>query len=345
MLMPGQKMLAVQDVNGNPQYVPAHGSEGDYRYGFNGMEKDDEVKGEGNSYTTEFRQYDPRIGRWLSLDPLMSKFPWMSPYVAFDNNPIYYTDPYGLESGTKVEGGDDGEPVIKGSGSESDDNGGVSNSPSPVSDSDKAGFNAMMKLIDPGSDPLDKGANYDKLKDANYYLSNEDLTELINNSSSSFIKANKKELLQIKNINVVDGIMTISTKDNAKIEIEGTGTDGKPHSLYISQGAKVDMTGLTIKSVTTIGKASANANAKTVTLTYLQVTGSVKFSNLQGDYSVTLYKETFTTTIETFTNIGDKGDWSYKYVKVASVLHNSGVGGFYKAMSMGANTKQKTTWK
>jgi RHS repeat-associated protein len=72
-----------------------------YRYAYNGMEKDNEVKGNGNSYTTEFRQYDPRLGRWLSLDPLMMSFPWMSPYVAFDNNPVYYVDPYGLESGNK----------------------------------------------------------------------------------------------------------------------------------------------------------------------------------------------------------------------------------------------------
>jgi len=73
-----------------------------YLYGFNGMEKDTEVKG-GNSshYTTPFRQYDPRIGRWMSLDPLMAKFPHMSPYVAFDNNPIYFSDPWGLEPGNK----------------------------------------------------------------------------------------------------------------------------------------------------------------------------------------------------------------------------------------------------
>ncbi len=68
-----------------------------YRYGYNGMEMDNEVKGNGNSYTTEFRQYDPRLGRWLSLDPLMHQFPWMSPYVAFNNNPVYFTDPLGLE--------------------------------------------------------------------------------------------------------------------------------------------------------------------------------------------------------------------------------------------------------
>jgi hypothetical protein len=38
-----------------------------YRYGFQNQEKDDEVKGAGNSYTTEFSQYDPRVGRWLYL--------------------------------------------------------------------------------------------------------------------------------------------------------------------------------------------------------------------------------------------------------------------------------------
>lgn len=71
-------------------------SAGDYRYGFNGMEKDDEVAGEGNSYTTEFRQYDPRVARWLSIDPLAEEFPWSSPYVAFANDPILHTDPKGL---------------------------------------------------------------------------------------------------------------------------------------------------------------------------------------------------------------------------------------------------------
>ena len=75
---------------------------GAYKYGFNGMERDDEVSGSGNSYTTEFRQYDPRLGRWKSIDPLFQSFPWQSPYVAFDNNPIYYRDPKGLAA----EGGD-----------------------------------------------------------------------------------------------------------------------------------------------------------------------------------------------------------------------------------------------
>ena len=56
------------------------------------MELDNELKGEGNSYTTEFRQYDPRIGRWLSPDPLQKQLPWQSPYVAMDNKPIIRND-------------------------------------------------------------------------------------------------------------------------------------------------------------------------------------------------------------------------------------------------------------
>ena len=72
---------------------------GGYRYSFNGMETDHEVSGHGNSYTTQFRQYDPRLGRWKSLDPLMAIYPSMSPFVAFNDNPVYFTDPLGLSSG------------------------------------------------------------------------------------------------------------------------------------------------------------------------------------------------------------------------------------------------------
>jgi RHS repeat-associated protein len=69
------------------------------------MEKDDEVKNvDGTSYTTEFRQYDPRVGRWLSLDPLMDLYPHQSGYCSFNNNPIYFADPTGLEGEDPVEG-------------------------------------------------------------------------------------------------------------------------------------------------------------------------------------------------------------------------------------------------
>jgi len=47
-----------------------HESSNEYRYGFNGYEKDDEVSGEGNSLSSFFRQYDPRLGRFKSIDPM-----------------------------------------------------------------------------------------------------------------------------------------------------------------------------------------------------------------------------------------------------------------------------------
>ena len=66
-----------------------------YRYGFNGMEKDNSISGTGNSYSTHFRQYDPRLGRWLTLDPKSGIVPYHSPYTAFSNNPVYFIDPRG----------------------------------------------------------------------------------------------------------------------------------------------------------------------------------------------------------------------------------------------------------
>lgn len=79
------------------------------RYLYQGQEMDGEVKGEGNSYTTEFRQYDPRIGRWLTLDPEVSNYPAYSPYMAMMDNPIIYNDPQGddpIGKQHKVQKGD-----------------------------------------------------------------------------------------------------------------------------------------------------------------------------------------------------------------------------------------------
>ncbi len=68
----------------------------DYRYGFNGMEKDDEVAGNGNNYTAEFWQYDSRLGRRWNIDPVVKHHE--SPYAAFANNPIWFIDPSGADT-------------------------------------------------------------------------------------------------------------------------------------------------------------------------------------------------------------------------------------------------------
>jgi RHS repeat-associated protein len=90
----------------------------DYRYGFNGKEKDDELKGIGNSYDFGARMLDPRVGRWFAVDKMRMKAPEWSPYRFGFDNPIRYKDPdgnweedghfwtvlaYGLAKGLKYE--------------------------------------------------------------------------------------------------------------------------------------------------------------------------------------------------------------------------------------------------
>jgi len=88
---------AVPEIYSITDYYP-FGSErnstvdGMYRFGFNGMERDDEVKGRGNSYTTEFRQYDSQTGRWKSVDPLRKIYPALSPYNFVANSPVRLID-------------------------------------------------------------------------------------------------------------------------------------------------------------------------------------------------------------------------------------------------------------
>ena len=77
MMMPGRKFSA----------------SGSYRYGFNGKENDNEVKGEGNSIDFGARIYDPRLGRWMSTDPVTKA--WLSPYQYASANPVNLTDPDG----------------------------------------------------------------------------------------------------------------------------------------------------------------------------------------------------------------------------------------------------------
>ncbi len=61
----------------------------------NGMEREDEIAGLGNIYSTANRNYDSRIARWFSIDPARKKYPNKSTYTSFGNNPIIYIDPGG----------------------------------------------------------------------------------------------------------------------------------------------------------------------------------------------------------------------------------------------------------
>jgi len=82
-----------------------------YRFAFNGKEHDDETYGAGNEYDFGARIYNPRLGVWLALDPLMKNYPSLSAYVYTADNPIMYIDPDGQI--IMIPNVADREPVLK----------------------------------------------------------------------------------------------------------------------------------------------------------------------------------------------------------------------------------------
>ena len=80
-----------------------HAANENYRYGFQGQEKDDELKGgEGNSLNYTFRMHNPRVGRFFTTDPLEDRYPYLTPYQFSSNSPIGTGEIEGLEGGEEV---------------------------------------------------------------------------------------------------------------------------------------------------------------------------------------------------------------------------------------------------
>jgi len=90
----------------------ARRDEAAYTYGFQGMQRTDALAGSGNHYTAPNWEYSPRLGRRWNTDPVV--YPWQSSYATFNNNPIYFKDPSGLQ-GIAFNGG--GGDKKKGGGS------------------------------------------------------------------------------------------------------------------------------------------------------------------------------------------------------------------------------------
>ena len=71
--------------------------QGGYRYGFQGQEMDDEIKGKGNSVNYKYRMHDTRVGRFFAVDPLTPKYPHNGPYNFSENRVIDGLELEGLE--------------------------------------------------------------------------------------------------------------------------------------------------------------------------------------------------------------------------------------------------------
>ncbi len=83
-------------------------SSSSYRYLFQGQEHDDEIEGAtGTSYAFEYRAHDPRIGRFLSIDPLANQYAHWAPYSFGGNQVISSKELEGLEPDVDVN-----QPVV-----------------------------------------------------------------------------------------------------------------------------------------------------------------------------------------------------------------------------------------
>ncbi len=74
-----------------------------YRYGFNGMEMDNDIKGTGNHISWGDFGYDPRLVRRIAPDLLSAKNPGVSSYSAMGNNPILHKELDGKDYAVYVD--------------------------------------------------------------------------------------------------------------------------------------------------------------------------------------------------------------------------------------------------
>jgi RHS repeat-associated protein len=110
-----------------------------YLFAFNGKEKIDEINGAGNDLDFGARIYDARVGRWMSVDPVV--YACQSGYVCFNNSPIFFFDYYGLE-------GEPGDRTTGPTENKSDKNSGLSYLGSQNKGKQKDGPSWLKSLVD-----------------------------------------------------------------------------------------------------------------------------------------------------------------------------------------------------
>jgi len=74
--------------------ISSNGNSTAQKFGYNGIEYEESLG--LNLYEMEFRTYDPAIGRFNGIDPVTHHSQGTS--VAFDNNPIFWSDPSGADA-------------------------------------------------------------------------------------------------------------------------------------------------------------------------------------------------------------------------------------------------------
>ena len=98
----GEKYKYVKQPDGDGFVVLEAVERSNYQNKFNGQEYQDELG--LNLYDMDFRDYDPAIGRWIGIDPVIHYS--QSAYNAFDGNPVFWADPSGADAVTFTKDSD-----------------------------------------------------------------------------------------------------------------------------------------------------------------------------------------------------------------------------------------------
>ncbi len=75
----------------------ANSDSSNYRFGFNGMERDNDISGQGNNLDFGARIYNSRLGRWMVTDPLEKSYPGVSSFNYASNSPTSMMDSDGMD--------------------------------------------------------------------------------------------------------------------------------------------------------------------------------------------------------------------------------------------------------
>jgi len=88
------------------EYKDSSAGDSSYRYGFNGKENDNDIENGAQDYG--MRIYNSGLGRFMSVDPLTEKYPYLTPYQFASDRPIDGIDLDGLEFFPSTTSSDDG---------------------------------------------------------------------------------------------------------------------------------------------------------------------------------------------------------------------------------------------
>ena len=182
---------------------PGYATSTDFLYRMNGKEWQDELG--LNMYDMDMRQYDPAIARWVVLDPVIHHS--LSPYNAFDNNPVFWADPSGADS-VFEQGGTSYSSITTATG--------VSISAGGAGDGDNSDDkknNAAVEIADEVEIAQGKNATIDPKEEqvGNWeYLNVESLDEAVN-KLGAYLDGDKLDNLLLITHGRDDGIIVANT--------------------------------------------------------------------------------------------------------------------------------------